>query len=58
MHGEKAHTRPMGEALFGRLNGTNKELYLVPDATHVDLFDNMKRIPFDTIERFLKEYLK
>ena len=58
VHGEKAHTRPMGEALFGRLNGTNKELYLVPDATHVDLFDNMKRIPFDTIERFLKEYLK
>lgn len=58
VHGGKAHSRYMGEDLFKRLNGTNKELYIVPDASHIDLYDNLTRIPFDMIERFLKEYLK
>ena len=58
VHGDKAHSRYMAEDLFKRLRGTNKELYLVPDAYHIDLYDDMKRIPFDTIERFLEENLK
>jgi hypothetical protein len=58
VQGEKSHTRSMAEDIFKRLNGSNKELYLVPGAYHIDLFDDMKRIPFETIDRFLKEYLK
>ena len=41
-----------------RLTGDNKELYIVPDANHTDLYDNMERIPFDRIESFFKENLR
>lgn len=58
VQGEKSHTRGMAEDIFKRLNGSNKELYIVPGAYHIDLYDDMKRIPFDIIDRFLKEYLK
>lgn len=58
VQGEKSHTRSMAEDIFKRLNGSNKELYIVPGAYHIDLYDDMKRIPFDIIDRFLKEYLK
>ena len=43
---------------FRRLTGDNKELYIVPDANHTDLYDNMERIPFDRIESFFKENLR
>ena len=36
----------------------NKELIIIPDATHVDLYDNMEKIPFDKIEEFFKKYLR
>ena len=36
----------------------NKELVIIPDATHVDLYDNMKKIPFDKIEEFFRKYLR
>ena len=39
-------------------SGDNKELYIVPDANHTDLYDNMERIPFDRIESFFKENLR
>jgi hypothetical protein len=35
-----------------------KELYIVPDAGHVDLYDKMNLIPFDKLELFFTENLK
>jgi len=40
------------------LQGPNKELLIIPGATHVDLYDNPEAIPFDKLEQFYKEYLK
>ncbi len=58
VHGEKAHSRYFSEDAFKKLQGGNKELLIVPGATHVDLYDNPQAIPFDKIERFYREYLK
>lgn len=58
VHGEKAHSRYFSEDTFKKLQGCNKELYIVPDAVHTDLYDNMDKIPFDKIEDFFAEYLK
>ena len=38
--------------------GDNKQLLIVPDAVHTDLYDNLEKIPFDRIEAFYREYLK
>ncbi len=57
VHGEKAHSRYFSEYVFGKLRGENKELFIVKDASHVDLYDNMKKIPFDKIEKFIKKYM-
>lgn len=32
-----------------------KELYVVPDAIHIDLYDRLDKIPFDKLENFFKE---
>ena len=58
IHGEKAHSRYFSEDAFKKLTGDNKELLIVPNANHVDLYDNMEKIPFDKIEAFFKENLK
>ena len=58
VHGEKAHSRYMGEDAFKKLKGDNKELVIVPGASHVDLYDNMQTIPFDKIVAFYSKYLK
>lgn len=58
VHGEKAHSRYFGEDAFKKLKGDNKELLIVEGANHVDLYDNLEKIPFDKIEAFYKEYLK
>ena len=58
IHGEKAHSRYFSEDAFKKLKGDNKELYIVPDANHTDLYDNLDKIPFDKIEAFYKESLK
>ena len=58
IHGEKAHSRYFSEDAFKKLKGDNKELLIVKDANHVDLYDNLDKIPFDKIEAFYKEYLK
>ena len=52
IHGEKAHSRYFSETAYILMKGDNKELMIVPDANHVDLYDNMNVIPFDEIERF------
>ena len=58
IHGEKAHSRYFGEDAFKKLKGENKELLIIKDANHVDLYDNTEKIPFNKIESFYKEYLK
>ena len=47
VHGEKAHSRYMGDDAFKLLKGDNKQLLIVPGASHCDLYDNMDVIPFD-----------
>lgn len=59
IHGEKAHSRYFSEDAFKKLKGDNKELLIIPGASHVDLYDNQSGvIPFDKIERFFYTYLK
>ncbi len=60
MHGEKAHSRYFGETAFKKLSGDNKELVIVPDASHCDLYDGggKNAIPFDRIAAFYKKNLK
>lgn len=58
VHGEKAHSRYFSEYAYKKLQGNNKELLIIPNATHVDLYDNLDVIPFDYIDKFLKTYLK
>ena len=57
-HGEKAHSRYFGEDAFKKLTGDNKELMIIPGASHTDLYDNLALIPFDKLETFFKENLK
>ena len=58
IHGEKAHSRYFSEGAFAKLKGDNKELMIIPDATHVDLYDDQKGvIPYDKIESFFKNNL-
>ena len=60
VHGEKAHSCYMSRDAFQLLKGDNKELLIVPDAVHTDLYDGggKNAIPFDKIESFLRAYLK
>ena len=58
IHGEKAHSRYLGEDAFKRLKGDNKELLIVPGATHTDLYDQTDKIPFDKMADFFHTYLK
>ena len=58
VHGEKAHSRYFSEDTYKKLRGDNKQLLIVPDASHTDLYDNMEKIPFDSIESFYRQYLK
>ena len=73
MHGEKAHSRYFGEAAFhymvdGKADGynfvskpnpnpENKELLIIPDATHCDLYDggNGNFIPWDKLAEFFRK---
>ena len=59
IHGEKAHSRYFSEGAFAKLKGGNKELMIIPGATHVDLYDDVKGvIPYDKLESFFNTYLK
>ncbi len=35
----------------------NKELMIIPDAVHTDLYDNLDVIPFEYIEEFIRKYM-
>lgn len=54
--GEKAHSRYMAERAYEQLKDP-KELVIVPNATHVDLYDQIDKIPFDKFDSFFKENL-
>lgn len=58
IHGEKAHSCYFSKDAFKNLKGDNKELLLIPNAVHTDLYDRMDVIPFDKLESFYREYLK
>lgn len=57
MHGEKAHSCYFSKDAFKKLRGDNKELLLIPDAVHTDLYDRMDVIPFDKVEQFFRDNL-
>lgn len=63
IHGEKAHSCYFSKDAFADMvNGNpyreNKELLLLPDAVHTDLYDRKDIIPFEKIEQFFREYLR
>ena len=54
--GENAHSREFSEDAYKRA-AEPKELYIVPGAGHVDLYDRTSLIPFDKLDSFFKENL-
>ena len=63
IHGEKAHSCYFSkDAYANMIKGSkykaNKELMIIPNAVHTDLYDNLNVIPFDKIDKFFKENLK
>lgn len=54
--GENAHSRYYSEDVV-KAAGDIAELFIVPDANHVDLYDKTEKIPFDKIENFFRESL-
>ena len=56
IHGENAHSRYFSETAFAAA-AEPKELVIVPDANHVDLYDQMDKIPFDRLAAFFGRHL-
>lgn len=57
--GEKAHSRYFAEDAFNAVGSKEKELVVVPEANHVDLYDNaVGKIPFAKFEQFFKTNLR
>jgi fermentation-respiration switch protein FrsA (DUF1100 family) len=56
VHGEKAHSRYFSETAFAAASEP-KELVIIPGASHVDLYDQMDKIPFDRLQVFFEEHL-
>lgn len=64
MHGEKAHSCYFSKDAYAQMmDGNpvpeNKELLIIPDAVHTDLYDGggKNAIPFDKLETFFTTYL-
>ena len=57
VHGEKAHSRYFSETAYSKLTGDNKELLIIPGASHVDLYDRTDVIPFEKMEAFFRQYM-
>lgn len=62
IHGEKAHSCYFTKDAYADMvrdskYTDNKELMIIPDAVHTDLYDNLDVIPFDKMESFMKEHL-
>ena len=65
VHGEKAHSCYFSRDAYAAMTtdskyADNKELFIIPDAVHTDLYDGggKNAIPFDKIESFYREYMK
>ena len=65
IHGEKAHSCYFSKDAYAAMTKDskytdNKELLIIPDAVHTDLYDGGGKdaIPFDKIEAFYREHLK
>ena len=63
IHGEKAHSCYFSRDAYKNMTTNskytdNKELMIIRNAVHTDLYDNMNIIPFDKIETFFKDNLK
>lgn len=56
IHGEKAHSRYFSETAFTAA-AEPKELVIIPDANHTDLYDRADKIPFDRIAAFFSQHL-
>lgn len=52
VHGENAHSLMYSQDAYELLQGDNKELMIIPGASHTDLYDQMDVIPFDKLEEF------
>ncbi len=57
VHGENAHSCYFSKDAYAKLKGGNKELLLIPNAVHTDLYDKTNMIPFDKITSFFREWL-
>jgi fermentation-respiration switch protein FrsA (DUF1100 family) len=55
--GDKAHSKEFSEEAY-KLAGQPKELYLVPGAGHVDLYDRVNLIPWEKLTAFFKNNLE
>lgn len=58
VHGEKAHSCYFTRSAYAFLRGENKQLLLIPDAVHTDLYDRPDIIPFDTIAEFFRNTMR
>lgn len=57
MAGENAETRPISEGAYEAVT-SEKELCIVPGANHVDLYDDVNKIPFDQLDSFFRESME
>ena len=61
IHGERAHSLYFSQDAYAKLTSgayaDNKELMVIPGASHTDLYDQTDIIPFDRIEEFFKTNL-
>ena len=62
IHGEKAHSCYFGKDAYAAMTAEskytdNKELMIIPDAVHTDLYDNVDVIPFEKLQAFYEKYL-
>ena len=58
VHGDKAYSLNASKDAYSRMKGDNKELLLIPGASHTDLYDRLDVIPFDKFETFFRKYLR
>lgn len=57
INGDISHSRMFSETAYAAASEP-KELYLVEGARHIDLYDDVEKIPFDKLEQFFKDSLK
>ncbi|HEY9047880.1 MAG TPA: alpha/beta hydrolase [Ohtaekwangia sp.] len=55
--GANAHSRYFTDDIY-KMASEPKELVIIPNAVHVDLYDKLDVIPFDKLETFFKDNLK